>query len=87
LQKKTLPANLDINFCKRKLNENAVQKILSLSGYDTLLKYYNIQKDIAGKEFFIFHEELKRYTKKFPLHYEWLGMYLNDLGILIKNIA
>jgi len=72
---------------KRKLNENATQKILAFSGYDTLLKYFNIQKDIEGKEFFLFPEELKRYTRNFPLHYEWLGLYLNDLDILIKNIS
>jgi len=77
----------DIEFCKRKLNENARHKILKISGYDTLLKYYNIQRDIEGKEFFLLPEELAAYTKNFPFHHQNLSYYLNDLDTLIKDIC
>ena len=83
----SITPTINIDFCRRKLNENAIQKVLNISGYDTLLKYYHIQRDIEGKDYFLVPAELERYTKNFPFHYINLGYYLNDLDVLIKDIA
>ena len=75
---------LDIDFCRQKLNENAIERVKKISGYDTILKYYN-----NGITDFIIPADLKEYFIDTMIFSDksFLKRYLNDIDTVIGDIA
>jgi len=81
---------LDIDFSKRKLNENARQRILAVRGYDTLTKYYHILNDgnkSSDKEWFNVPTELVKYAKGIAATPQGLGACIHDLDLIMASIT
>jgi len=73
---------LPIDFSKRIMNDNAIQKIQDISGYSTIIQHYNSK----SKEFIV-SPQLKQYTRQFPFSPQYLSFYMSDLDTMMKDIG